>query len=290
MPSMVNASFAALVCALFAAHFAATNLFKMADHDMQALVTKKSALDPPQPVDALLVGGSGMHYGLNARLLSETTPYNFLNLALFREGNSWENYRDFLGGLDSFDHDEIELVVYSSKDFYELHEHEGFTLTGAREGALLFDRESWLQRPFDAGPQFGLRNADRTVVDPETGDMVFLDGICDIYYPATTTPPPGENIDEAVARTKDLAQLFPNARILVRPWPVSEHVGHPLEDLHATLDDRLGREGIEVFLPPIPVYGESWVCDASFHPTAQGRDAISRLEADAIMKKLEQSG
>lgn len=291
MPSTVSVRFAALVCALLAAHVAAANMFKIADRDMGSLVANKRAIEPAGPANALLVGGSGMHYGLNARLLSEATPYSFLNLALILEGNSWKNYRAFLARLDMIDHDEIELVIYSSQDFFHLREErEEFTLTGARRGLMLFDQESWVQRPFGGGPQFGRRGVDRTVIDPETGDMVFLDGVCDIYYPASETPPPGGNIDEIAARAADLDRLFPNATILVRPWPVSEHRGHPLEDVHRELAEGLARKGVEVFLPPRPFYNPAWACDASFHPNEAGRDMITRLEGDALMAELGEAG
>lgn len=284
MPSMANASFAALVCALLAAHLVAANMFKTADRDMSLLAANKQAIDPAEPVNALLVGGSGMHYGLSARILSGSTPYNFLNLALILEGNSWENYRNFLAGLDMIDHDEIALVIYSSHDFYGFEDQHGeFTLTGARRGLMLFNRESWLQRPFGRGPVFGPRNADRTVIDPETGDMVFLDGVCDAYYPAVDMIYPADDVDRIAARVVDLSDLFPNARVLVRPWPISEHRGQPLGEVHRNLSAGLADENVEVMLPQMPFYTPDWACDAAFHPTAEGRDALSRIAADTII-------
>jgi len=95
---MVSVRFAVLAFAMIVAHVAAANVFKIADRDMTMLVSNKRAITPPEPVTALLVGGSGVHYGLNARLLSEETPWQFLNLGLILEGNSWENYRHFLLG------------------------------------------------------------------------------------------------------------------------------------------------------------------------------------------------
>jgi len=180
----------------------------------------------------------------------------------------------------------IELVVYSSKDFYEFEESEEFTLTGARRGFLLFDSENWLQRLFGGEVGFGGRSADRTVIDPATGDMMFLEGVCDVYYPATEAQRPDKNIAEIAQRTEDLQQLFPNARILIRPWPVSEDVGFPIEDLRAVLADSLRTENVEVFLPPIYFYDEDWACDASFHPNAEGRDRLTQVEAGALINAM----
>ena len=283
MRSTVSAKFAALLCALLATHVAAANLFKVADRDMRVLVENKLAIDPPGPVTALVVGGSGTHYGLNARILSEATPWRFLNLGLILEGNSWENYRSFLEGLDMIEHQKIELVVYSSQDFFKLREErDEFTLTGARRGIVLFQKDGWLQRLFDDRSDFGRRGVDRSMIDFETGDMLFIEGICDIYYPSVEIPPPGENLDEIAARVADLRRLFPNARVLVRPWPVSEHKGHPLDDVLSELSEGLSRKGIEVFLPPMPFYDPALACDAAFHPNEAGRDMLSLLEANAL--------
>lgn len=291
MPSMANARFAALIVLILAAHVATTNLFKKTDRDVHVLVERKKDIAPVAPVNALLVGGSGMHYGLNARLLTEHTAYRFLNLGLIVEGNGWENYLSFLSDLDMIEHEKIELVVYSSADFYTLNESDEFTLTGARRGALLFDSESWLQKLMPRGDRdFGPRSADRTVIDPETGDMVFLDGVCDVYYPARHMELPTENIEEIAARARALEALFPNARILMRPWPLSEHFGPALEEIHQVLETGLERRGVEILRPPRPLYEPDWACDAAFHPNKDGRDRLTRIEAEKLLSVLEDRG
>lgn len=286
MLSMGNGKFAALVAAILATHVLATNILKITDRDVRSLVEAKYDIMPDASANALLLGGSGVHYGLSARQLSEATPYSFLNLALIVEGNGWENYLGFIDKLKIIEPEEIELVIYSSADFYKLEESDEFTLTGARKGMLLYDKRSWIQRIVRPKKGFGPWSVDRTVIDPKTGDKVFLEGVCDIYFPAAVTLPPGNVAGEIAARAQDLSVRFPNARVLIRPWPVSEHKGHDLDALHTALAEGLAAEGVEFMRPPRPIYHEDWACDAAFHPNATGRDALTDLEAKHIMEWL----
>ena len=286
MPSMANARFAALVVAIFGTHVAATNLVKLTDRDAHSLVERKQEITPQEPVTALLVGGSGMHYGLNARVLSEETPYNFLNLGLILEGNSWPNYLGFLDSLGMIDTEKIEVVIYSSSDFYDLHESDEFTLEGARAGALLFDQQSWLQKlKPDANP-YGSHKVDRTVIDPETGDMIFLDGVCDIYKPPGRLPPFGKSIDVITARAGDLAKRFPNAEVLLRPWPFSEYDGPDLGKVHLAMRGEFAKRGFRTMIPPEALYDPVWACDAAFHPNAEGRDLLTQQEVGVLRALL----
>lgn len=288
MPSMANARFAALVVLILSAHVAATNLFKKTPYDVHALVDRKQAIEPSGPVNALLVGGSGMHYGLNARILSEETPYRFLNLGMIVEGNSWDNYTRFLDDLDMIEPENIELMIYSSNDFFDLADSDEFTLTGARAGMLLFDSQSWLQKLSPDDNPYAPYPVDRARIDPETGDMIFLEGVCDIYYePGEMTDFQTRHLDQVARRAEDLAARFPNAQILFRPWPVSEHKGLDLRVVHQRLLSGLQARGVEVLAPPAPLYNPDWACDAAFHPNGEGRDALSRLEADTIMATLD---
>lgn len=291
MPSMANARFAALIVLILAAHVAATNLFKKTERDVHALVERKQAIAPARPVNALLIGGSGMHYGLNARILSEETPYQFLNLGMIVEGNSWANYIGFLDNLEMIKADEIELVIYSSNDFFNLTDSDEFTLKGARAGTLLFDSQSWLQKLSPDDNPYAPYPVDRAQIDPETGDMVFLDGICDIYYPAgEMTVFQHDHFDQVADRARDLAKRFPRAEILFRPWPVSEHKGIDLHRVHRQLEVGLTARGVKVLIPSQPLYDANWACDAPFHPNAKGREALTLLEADKIMTVLQGEG
>lgn len=287
MLSTANAKFAALVVLMLGLHIAATNLSKTESADVKSLVEKKLAITPDEPVNALLVGGSGVHYGLSAAILSEKTPFQFLNLGLIVEGNGWENYMSFLRSLPMIAHDEIELVIYSSVDIYALEESDEFTLTGARRGMLVFDKRSWLQKVVTSNePHYGPRGVDRTDIVRETGDMIFPDGVCDFYWPAGEMPAPGDNLDEIAARAKDLQRLFPNAEVFIRPWPLSEHIGPDLEYVYGTIENGLRARGVKVLRPPKPIYDADWACDAPFHPNAIGRDMLSLQEAETVMMAL----
>lgn len=286
MPSMANARFALLIVLILSAHVAATNLFKKTERDVHMLVERKQAIEPARPVNALLVGGSGVHYGLNARILSEETPYHFLNLGMIVEGNSWANYTGFLDDLEMIKPEKIKLVIYSSNDFLTLTDSDEFTLKGARAGTLLFDSQSWLQKLSTADNPYAPYPVDRTLTDPETGDMVFLEGICDIYYPAGEMAAFQNDLDKVADRARDLARLFPKAEIFFRLWPVSEHKGIDLRLVHSQLKEGLNGRGVKVLTSPEPFYDAAWACDAPFHPNAEGRDALTFLEADKIMSAL----
>ena len=118
-----------------------------------------------------------------------------------------------------------------------------------------------------------------------------LDGICDIYYP------PGEmrvfrhdHLNQVAERAQDLAKRFPKAEILFRPWPVSEHKGIDLHRVHRQLEVGLTARGVKVLIPARPLYDANWACDAPFHPNAEGREALTLLEADKIMTVLRGEG
>lgn len=284
MLSMANVRFAAVIVLILSLHVTATNLFKIESADVSSLVEKKMTIQPKEPVNALLVGGSGVHYGLNAAILSEKTPYHFLNLGLIVEGNGWGNYTSFLRSLPMIERDEIELVIYSSVDIYSLTESDEFTLKGARRGMLLFDKRSWLQKVATTNePHYGPQGVDRTDIVQHTGDMIFPDGVCDFYWPAGEMPAPGGNLDVIAARANDLQRLFPNAEVFIRPWPLSEHIGPDLEYVYGTIENGLRARGINVLRPPKPIYDADWACDAPFHPNAIGRDMLTMQEAESVM-------
>lgn len=288
MRSTVSASFALLIGFIFGAHLLSTNLLKVDKNDLRSLVAAKQGITPPGPVDALLIGGSGVHYGVNARILTDNTPYRFLNLGIYVEGNSWANYLGFLKSLDMIDHDTIRLVIYSSGDVFSYADSDEFTLTGAQAGVLLFDREAWIKKVTRSKtPAYGPRNVDRTQIDPETGDMVFVDGVCDPYWPAQQMPMPSENIAFIAARAQDLSKLFPNAKVMIRPRPLSEQKGPALPLIYDALEQGLADHNVRLLRPPKPFYDPRWACDAPFHPTAEGRDFLTQLEAVTIVEAMQ---
>ena len=287
MRFMDNAKFSALIAFVFCLSLTATNVFRQPETDARLLVERKQALTPVQPVNALLVGGSGIHYGLNARILSEETPYQFLNLGLIFEGNSWANYLGFLEGLDFFDPVDIEVVIYSSSDLFHFVDSDEFTLTGARAGWLLFDRQSWLQKLSPDENPYAPYPVDRSRVDPETGDMVFHDGVCDLYYPARTIEAfPEGHFDRLAERAADLSARFPSAEVFFRPWPVSEYKGQDMRERYSSIAAGLAAHGVKVLAPPSILFDAELSCDAPFHPNSEGRDAMTRMEAASIVAAL----
>jgi len=281
------------ICAALQLWLVNSDLLKWSDVQDEILSAKKASLHVDQHPNAVIVGGSNAYYGLSAEVLSQKTSLRFVNLALLREGNGWDNYVRYLTGLDFLDRNQIEVVVYSTLDIANFAWAKGVEdreedLLGRKTGFLLFDSRSWVVKLYHqlfVGTPQDVR--DRTDINSHTGDILFHTGTCGGDFDRFEVQPPAPSLALIEERLEHLSKLFPNARVFLRIPPLAAEMleGYSLNRLYQDVSARARVQGIPLLNDDRQTFRQSWACDSPYHPNSRGRRNLS-LRAAMKLNRL----
>lgn len=239
----------------------------------------------------LILGGSNALYSLSAEILSQGSGIRWYNLALPQEGYGWGNYVAWLRHYPNSGRDSVEVVVYSSIDFFVKGRAgagrgakanvRGESDLGYRPTLSLGSRVLRLIRDFD--PQ-----KSALAVSPTTGDLAEASYHCGGAL--RTMPLQLEDVDVSVSmlreREKNIKEIFPKARVVfVTPsyFPGGAGGESMLPEVIALWADRVKNSWVGDFpprgvslavQPPYP--GRGMICDAIHHASIEGRDWRSK--------------
>lgn len=251
------------------------------DPERRALVERRIADVAAYPgLDALLIGGSNVIYGLSAEQLTAETDFSFYNLGMRSEAFNERNYQTFMRETLSGMRSDIQVVVYSTSHYFSKNVNDwGKDIYGEVVGLSLSPTAPLAMRLYDfvrtraaaltgGGPR-GRRGGQPYVVTPRYGDFSF-DGFRCVLRPTEIGRKSIEEAGDILApRVAWLAEFFDQATIIVVVPSVHDSIA-PYSDAElAALNSRLGSDRIRIAQQSrLP---EELLCDTFHHPNENGR-------------------
>lgn len=238
-------------------------------------------------VEGLIIGGSNSLYGLSAEQLSKKTNWRFYNLSIMYEGNTSDNYFNYIKKItNDSTRNKIKVILFSTINIYSnLIRHElKYDLNG-KEKYIIEPRIkilSFIKNIFIKPPNSSIFEI---TCSKFYGDLLFK-GISNSFNPKDyyfKYPPIHEILNLIICEKNRYSKLFPNSIfIIIAPTIYNKEISIQNSYIHE-LNLELKKRNITLIYQQ-PFTNTSLMSDFFCHPNEIGRTIRTNQLIDSLRK------